>query len=97
MYVNKIFQVRKVKTGYISLDFGIVQPIHICGICSMQCSSNGILKLFPWHISNSCRVLESLLKGKLYPEEMGTAFRLHHDETHAGLDLKLRASKDSIL
>ena len=44
-------------------------------------------KIFPWHISNSCRVLESPLEGKLYPEEVGTPFRLHRDKTRTGLGL----------
>ena len=90
MYINKIFQVRKVKhmfAGYISLDFGIDHLIYICRTCSMQCSSNGMRKLFPWHISNSYRVLETPLKWKLYPEEVGTDFRLNHDKTHTGLGL----------
>ena len=66
---------------------GIVQSIHICRICRMQCSSNDMHKLFPWDISNSCRVLESPLEVKFYSEEVGTAFRLHYDKTHTGLDL----------
>ena len=90
MYINKILQVRKVKqmsAGYINLDFDIFHSIHICRICNIQCSSNGMHKLFTWHISNSFRVPESPLEGKLYPEEMGTVFCLHHGKTHTGLGL----------
>ena len=63
--IKKIFQVCKVKqmfADYISLDFGIVNSIHICRICSMQCSSNGMHKLFSWHISNGCRFWKVLWK-----------------------------------
>ena len=85
MYINKIFQVRKVKqmfAGHISLDFGIVHSIHICRICSIHCSSNAMHKLFPRHISNSYTVLGSPLEGKFYLEAVGTTFHLQHDKTH---------------
>ena len=60
-------------------------------------------KLFPLPISNSCSILKSSLEGKLYPEEVGTDFRRHHDKTHTGLGLiwknqqTVRATKDSIV
>ncbi len=89
--------------SYISLGSGIVRSIHICRICSMRCSSSGMHKLFPWHISNSCRVLESPLEGKAYPEEVGTAFHLRYYKIHTGLGLMrwtqqmVRATKGNIV
>ena len=103
MYINKIFQVRKMKqmfSGYFSLDFHL---IHICRICSMQCSFNGINKLFRWHISNSSMFLERRLEGKPYSEEVGTVFPIHHNKANTGLGLMsltqqtVHATKDSIV